>query len=148
MNVEAIVKSVTAMVAVGGFIWGIMLYFAEAERLRETRRIEATTPYLDRQLKLYTEATEIASRIANAPAREGAFKEMTRFWELYWGELALVEDERVEAAMVKYGKCLEDDCPAAELKQRSLALAHACRDSLSESWGVSLWSTRRPQPVH
>jgi len=30
---------------------------AEAERTAETRRIEATRPYLDKQLALYTEAT-------------------------------------------------------------------------------------------
>lgn len=56
------------MLAIAAFVWGIYTYRdtsgqqlnrqrAEAERTAETRRIEATRPYLDKQLALYTEVT-------------------------------------------------------------------------------------------
>jgi len=56
------------LLAIAAFVWGIYTYRdtsgqqlnrqrAEAERTAETRRIEATRPYLDKQLALYTEVT-------------------------------------------------------------------------------------------
>jgi len=51
----------------------------------------------------------------------------------------LVEDQRVEAAMVRIKDALTSNASKEELQQRSLALARACRDSLAESWGVKQW---------
>ncbi len=60
-----------------------------------------------------------------------------RFWELYWGELALVESKDVEGAMVALGKELKKSSPEKEnLQKLSLNLAHACKSSIHESWGV------------
>jgi len=73
-----------------------------------------------------------------------------RFWELYWGELAMVENGGfkaksggVEGAMVRFGEALLKNSPPnlPILQQRSLELAHVCRDSLAESWGVRDWRT-------
>ena len=65
---------------------------------------------------------------------------------MYWGELALVEDKQVEAAMVNFGKAFEVSGAGKGLQQYSLAIAHACRDSLAESWGVKQW--RNPHSQH
>ena len=67
-NVETVLKLLSPLLAIAAFVWGIYTYRdtsgqqlnrqrAEAERTAETRRIEATRPYLDKQLALYTEAT-------------------------------------------------------------------------------------------
>ena len=69
-----------------------------------------------------------------------------KFWSLYWGELALVEDKRVEAAMVQFGRALESGSVGQQLQQYSLALAYACRDSLAESWGVKQWRNPHDRP--
>ena len=41
--------------------------------------------------------------------------------------------------MVRIKDALMSNAAKEELQQRSLALAHACRDSLAESWGVRQW---------
>lgn len=169
-TIESYSKIVLAFVAVLGFLWGVFKYLdaREQEVLRnesqekqhaETRRIEATRPYLERQLKLYTEATQVAARIATTdkdnangdvddavlddPLGPSTPKDAkARFWQLYWGELALVEDKRVESAMKNYGDALLHNASPDILRGLSLSLAHACRDSLAESWAVEEW--KRP----
>jgi hypothetical protein len=67
-------------------------------------------------------------------------KAWDRFWELHWGELSMVENLEVEKAMKSMGDCLNGKCQGCpDLKRCSLDLAHACRRSLAESWGVPDW---------
>ncbi len=111
----------------------------EAGRLAQTRRIEATRPFLERQLELYGEAARVCAQIAASTANTVA---TSRFWELYWGELALVENKDVEAAMVSFGQALFYMAEnRSELQHRALELAKACRISLARSWGVEAWVT-------
>lgn len=142
-KLESSIKILGAMIALGGFLWGMFTYFDARKREAETRRIEAMKPFLERQLQLYTEATQIAATLATVMADSIEDKTMRRFWELYWGELALVENAEVEKAMVRFGQGLQNGYNKAELQQLSLKLAHACRESLAISWGVNLWATPR-----
>ena len=143
-NLDGWVKIFTLIGAVVAFVWGAYLFLETQRTQVETRRIEATRPFLDRQLKLYTEATQSAATMATSASREDIALAVQRFWSLYWGELALVEDEGVEAAMVNLGQALERGKTGEELKGFSLELAHACRNSLAKSWGVQQW--RKPYP--
>jgi hypothetical protein len=113
----------------------------ESRRLAATRQVEATKPFLERQLKLYTEATQVAAVVSTSEVPEARATARRRFWELYWGELALVENPEVEAAMVQLGDALEKDTPQSELQKLSLKLAQACRTSLDQSWGIHAWSS-------
>jgi hypothetical protein len=138
--------------ALASFGWGVYQWRAksdrelaqtrfEADRLATSRKIEATKPFLERQLKLYTEASQVAATIATtADARERS-KATRRFWELYWGELALVENQEVETAMVAFGDALGRSAPQAALQQLSLRLARVCRISLDRSWGIHAWTS-------
>ena len=115
--------------------------------------------FLERQLELYFEAAAIASKIATSS--EGADEESAkrRFRELYWGELAVVEDAGVQNAMVEFGRILSKSDKSACLGEEQIAqratepteavvkvcllrgaldLAHAARKSLEESWKVGL----------
>lgn len=143
--------------AVGSFAWGIWVWQDksnkelaqarfESQKYAETRRIEAAKPFLERQLALFTEATRVVAQIAVAPAAPGSDKLKARFWQLYWGELALVERGKVEAAMKAFGDALERGEPAARLSRLSLDLAHACRDELAIAWGTDTWK-RAPESV-
>ena len=113
----------------------------EQQRVAETRRIEATKPFLERQLALYTEATQVASIIGTSQNTADVAKAKVRFWRLYWGELGLVEDKDVEGAMKRLGDALSALASQDDLKHYSLALAHACRVSLDRSWGISAWTS-------
>lgn len=139
-------KILSLLGAIVSFVWGVLVWRGKSREVAKTRRIEATKPFLELQLKLYTEASKIAAVVAtsnDATARN-------RFWELYWGELALVEDRQVEAAMRAMGDVLRSPSDNGVEKELSLAklslkLAHAFRGSLDRSWGINIWTTGSTQ---
>jgi hypothetical protein len=141
MNFESWVKVLSLLGGVITFGYGVFQYIHNEQRQVESRRVEATKPFLERQLKLYTEATQAAATLATSDNEAERMAALKRFWSLYWGELALVEDRKVEAAMVQLGKGLQEKGSPDDIKQLSLQLARACRDSLARSWGVQEWQS-------
>src|SRR5262249_55671176 len=142
---ETMLKLFGPLLAVAAFFWGIYTYRenarqqlakeeTEARRTADTRRIEATRPYLDKQLTLYTEATKVTVTIATSSDNKEIEKATRRFWELYWGELGLVEHDNVEKAMVDFGRALKDKKGQNVLTGLALDLARACRAELAASW--------------
>ena len=76
-QIEQWLKVLGVAGAIASFVWGVFVWKEkseadrdlqriETERLAQSRRIEATKPFLERQLKLYTEATEVAAVIATS----------------------------------------------------------------------------------
>ena len=139
-SVETIAKWLAIFVSVGGFLWGVA-------SVLQARAIEARRPFLDLQLKLYQEATKTAAILATSSDTDELKAAEMRFWQLYWGELAMVEnggiqanDGGVEGLMVQFGNELMKHSKDRSMLQRlSLKLAHACRNSLAESWNVRDW---------
>lgn len=127
----------TFLLASIGLPIGLWQYFEKAEN-------EYKRPLWEKQLDYYFEATRAAATLAvlrneEAESSQAEWqKARTRFWELYYGELAIVEDQAVSQAMVVFGKCLRDyefdQCDQKQLKHLSLELASACRNSVGKSW--------------
>lgn len=151
MTTNEAIKVLGVVGAILSFIWGVFQWREkalddqairkiDADRLVVTRRIEATKPFLERQLILYTEATKVAAQVATEGRSRSGSVARTRFWELYWGELAMVENPAVEGAMIKMGTAISSGASAEELQQAALGIAHACRHSLDNSWGINAWS--------
>ena len=140
-TLEITAKLLTMLIVVATFAWGVYQFNATQKQQSETRRIEATKPFLERQLTLYTEATKTASTIATTTDAKVKAEAVSKFWAMYWGELALVEDAFVEGAMVKFGQALRSNASDDEIKQKALDLAHVCRNSLARSWGVAAWQS-------
>jgi len=145
-STESILKWISALVALGGLIWAATSFLITIRIEAETRQFEARQPFLQKQLELYTEATNNASIIATSSDPKALNTARQRFMELYWGELALVEnggllsnEDSVENAVAKFKQCLDSNCSQDELQQLALKLAHACRDSLAISWNVQDW---------
>ncbi len=138
-RIEQALKVFGVLVAAAGFLWGIYQYFDKRDREIENTRVEAARPFLERQLKLYTEASQVAAVLATSEDRAQRNKAEKRFFELYWGELALVENPGVETAMVRFKDGLVSGASPDQLQQLSLKLAGALRASLADSWGVDLW---------
>jgi hypothetical protein len=136
-----------ALSAVLVFLFGVMQWRAQRRSELETRRIEAKKPFLERQLQLYTEATRVVSVIATSESAEARQEATKRFWELYWGELAMVENLDVEKAMESFGDALKNGAPADTLERRSLVVAHACRTSLDSAWGIRAWTEGHQSPL-
>jgi len=130
------------------FAWGVWVWkenadeereaaAAEALRYAESRRIEATRPFLEMQLRVYTEAVQVASRIANSRDENT----IRRFWELYYGELALVENLDVAKAMVDFGDALNAG-KTTELNTLAIELTRRVGESLAKSWDTDAWQKR------
>lgn len=159
MTWDLVLRILPQVGAVLAFLWGILVWReqrrseahrmnvaqakdaddrrAQADLVAQTRRLEATRPFLERQLNLYCQATAAAAKIATSSDRSVALDE---FFNLYWGELAMVENRGVERAMIKMGQGIIDAADPGALKDLALKLAHACRVSLDRSWGVGAWT--------
>lgn len=126
----------------------------------------AKKPFLERQLNLCFEAAATVSTLATTTDSGVRKKARIRFFELFWGELVLVENTAVAGAMIDFrDKLLNLDGPelaendarsqatatsapkrnvasvdasTADLKTLSLSIATNCRELIGESWDVSL----------
>ena len=114
----------------------------QADKEAVTRRIEVQKPFLEKQLALYFEAAQVAGRLVTLqPGADRWNANESRFWELYWSELSMVESEAVEEAMVKLGKALNaykaapaDKKVRDDLQDAVYELAHAIRDGIEAAW--------------
>jgi len=108
---------------------------------------ERQKPFVELQMKYYFEAAETAAKIPRTSDPKDRHDLVIRFWQLYWGPLAVVEDEPVAAAMVEYGKELTKNSPSdPTLENLSLRVAHACRDSLKRLWVPELGDIQSIRP--
>lgn len=155
---ETTLKVLPVLGACITFAWGVVVWkdnaddersaaATESARYAESRRIESTRPFLEMQLKLYTEAAQVTARIANAS--NNVDEDKLRFWELYTGELSMVEDSAVSGAMYDFGKALERNASQHELRDLGVILARKMRESLAKSWGTDAWqmnASQQPAP--
>lgn len=123
--------------------------------LRDSQR-----PFLEKQLAFYFEAAKVAGKLATLPPISAEYPKdqryaedwgwaKRRFWELYWGELGVVESPEVATAMINFGNALRDlqlcveaggNCidKQAGLTGPSIQLAHQVRQSIQNGWGYQL----------
>jgi hypothetical protein len=132
----------TALATIVGAVWVALTYFRSQKDVAIARLFDSRKPFLELQLKLYTETAHIAGKLAVADIGKDEFvKAVYRFWELYWSELAVVEDKKIEQAMVKVGDALgklEKGEPRKVLEDAVLDLAHALRDGIVTEWGAHI----------
>ena len=131
------ISILTFLLALIGLPLGLWQYFEKAEN-------DYKKPLWEKQLNYYLEATRATATLAalrndtNDAAQQEWQKARMRFWELYYGELVVLEAPEVSTAMVAFGKCLrdyeDDKCDLKTLRSLSLNLAHACRTSVANSW--------------
>jgi hypothetical protein len=138
-----------ALSGILAFLIAILQWRSQRKSELEARILEAKKPFLDRQFQLYTEATRTTAVLATTEDDDARRDAKKRFWELYWGELAMVENHDVEKAMEAFGAALRAGASAEVLARRSLAVAHACRVSLNSAWGIRAWTEghRSPAPA-
>ncbi|MDF2235834.1 hypothetical protein P2H44_25050 [Albimonas sp. CAU 1670] len=122
---------VTAAVGLGGIAVSAWNYAA-------TQELAARRPFLERQMTLCFEASRLAAQLATSPDAAVRGKAGARFEELYWGELAIVEDAAVEQSMVAFRKVWTAGEDASALRTPALRIAHRCRDLVLSSWGIDL----------
>ena len=138
------VPIITTLVAIAGFWWGVIQYQDEQIKNRtaqedqslreeETAEREFMKPWLESQREIYLQALSAAATIANSEDPEKRKQATEEFWQLYQGQMILVETKIVSGAMVRFGYCLDgtETCSKAELNVRSRALATAMAESMA-----------------
>lgn len=126
---------------IGSVLAAGSLFLGAAQFIRN-QTVEAAKPYLQSKLKWCEEAVEKASEIATSDPGAAPAKATARFWQLYWGLMGLVENEQVTQAMIGFGNALTAKESPDILKGRSIALAHACRAEMADSWSP-VWRRSR-----
>ena len=156
MKVELVVAIIAGLVAI---ISAVVAYIAQTAsvkaqadvalvQLASNQAHERQKPFIEAQLKLYMEATETVAQIPRTADVAARLVLVKRFWQLYWGALALVEDDEVAGAMIAYGKALKAQPPNPDnLESRSLDVAHACRNSLRHLWVPGLGTIQSIRPT-
>ena len=92
MNLDLILKIVGALVAVVGVVFGFYQYNQRKVETQESRKYQH-----------YIKATTVAASFAQASTKQEADEKSKQFWEIYYGELSMVEDENVKQAMQNFG---------------------------------------------
>lgn len=147
----------TILVTLVGLLAGGFKFFSQrtdelkARSLNEERQAEnalreSQKPFLQRQLDTCFEVAVAAGTLAseNEPGvkikPEDHAKALASFWLHFHGPLSVVEDARVESAMVAFGDRLRP-CERArekcDLQNEANVLAHACRDLIRTGWGFN-----------
>jgi hypothetical protein len=104
----------------------------ELNLANEARVFDRRKLYLEKQTDLYFDAVQAASTIATSPFLEKRIEAEGKFWQLYFGQLAVVEDvsfadttginkTAVTSAMIEFGGCsdvlkLRDDDEKKSIK--------------------------------
>jgi hypothetical protein len=135
-RIQVAASIITTLSVVTGIVISILSFSASQQKEAESRRIEASKPFLELRRKYYLEALSKATILASNDKSPQVDSARRRFEELYWGELCLVEDDRVEEAMIAFRKVEQGDAKSDVVHDAVIQLAHAMRDSLSDSWGL------------
>jgi hypothetical protein len=144
--VDTIAKTVQVVSVVAGVVISVLSFNAAREKdslarrdEAEKRLVEAARPFLELRQARYTEAIHAAGVLVNPKnhTTEEIEKAQKRFWELYWAELSMVEAPEVEGAMKRLGDTLRPNSVPTPEQDAAYTLAHALRNSLVQSWGVT-----------
>jgi len=138
-----VVAIVTTLLAIGGFVWGILQFQLEQRENRASQQRQAERefmkPWLESQWDSYMKALAAATTLATSEDSEKVKQASDEFWVFYYGKMILVETRDVSKAMVRFGHCLDgtDTCDKSERKGRALQLASAMAKSLAETAGMT-----------
>ena len=161
MAVLALIQGLLpALTAIIGGIWIAWTYLEnqkhahtdqieQAQKENVTRLLEARKPFIDKQLALYVETSQVTGRLVSTEDYSGADwqGQFRRFEELYWTELSMVENEGVKTAMQNFAlklRWINSHQSAAhhtdleDLQQLSYQLAKALRSGIESTWYINL----------
>ncbi len=133
------------LVAAFGLAIGIFQYSRTEESKSMEMHREALKPLWEQQIKLYLEAADTAATIAVETDGKARRDAELRFWKLYWGQMAVVEDisfnqnsnGRVAETMDELGDALRTDAKdrdREEIKQLAYRFSKAARRVMLDSF--------------
>lgn len=111
-----------------------------ADKQAQTNR----DPFLRKQLEVMFSASAATAQLATLRDPAEWMKARDAFWLLYTGPMVLVEDPKVAAAMIAFGKAVDaaglppDTLPRRELLPLSIDISVAARSLILKSWQVDI----------
>lgn len=131
---DVLIKAVGGAAALLAAVVAMQKYFVDREAAQRTSLIEARKPYFVAQQEVYSELLNATAKISNPGAVTAAELAAAHnaFWILYWGKLPLVTDNLVGQAVNAFEEvlCAGGDVDERRLRNLSMELARACRNSL------------------
>jgi hypothetical protein len=131
--------------AVAAFVFGVVQYLGQQERERATRENELARqaaardqefmkPLWERELATYFLASETVATIARSTDAIKRRDALEQFWQLYDGQLVIVESKALSGAMVSFGACLDGttQCSDHELQRRGRGVSSAIQAAIQE----------------
>jgi hypothetical protein len=137
-------KPIISIVKLAAVVVGVVVSVRSFNETRDAdaaaRDMETKKAFLELRQKTYLEAVQVAALLSTPDGRtkEELSKAKQRFAELYVAELSLVESRSVEGAMIDLAGDVDPELrDPTKAQTAAIRLAHALRDSLVESWGIS-----------
>ncbi len=167
-KLEMRIKVLGLMALLASGAWTLYKWRDDRKVDVEHRVQELNRVVFEKQTTLYFEASSAASTIATSDDEATKKAAANKFYELYFGELVIVEDRRVELAMIQYSRCLNlnrDGCertvlsdfrgtnfsddkihklPPATLQNLSLELSACMRSALEFDRGIDFGKLSDP----
>jgi hypothetical protein len=122
---------ITVLLAIAGFLWGMLQYRWEQAKNRETAEREFMKPWLDSQRDIYSQALAAAATIPNTEDPKTRQQATEDFWRLYEGKMVLVETKDVSDRMMDFGDCIKQKCSRDDMNKLCLKLGTAMADSMA-----------------
>jgi hypothetical protein len=136
----------TALIAVGGFIFGIITFNAQQQRDNQIKEKEFKRVFWEKQLALYAEVTQLTGKVATTSDEAERKKLYEKLSSHFHGDLIVVADKEVMESVIEfiamYESFVSEPTLQEELKAASRKLARACRKSLVDTFGVQLGDFR------
>lgn len=128
---ELVFRILTLAMATFAAVWGYFTY-------TDTKEKEFYTYYWNKKLSLFLETSEAASTMATTTSFEEFEKARSKYWELFYGRLSLVEGMQVKEAMQSFAKEIprerRPELPVESLQQPAYRLTLELKKELGKSW--------------
>ena len=128
-------------------VGGAGLFFIGLWQFSITSRNDFAKPVFQKQLELCIDASNAAAILAQDPAQANARSDVGRtYLSLYYGRLAVVEDQCLYRTMVNFKRAVFDKDTSDVMPDRAaLRIAFACRRMLTRGWSAGLLGIYDPQ---
>ncbi len=124
---------------IGGIATAVWAYFTYTD----TKEKEFYTFYWNQKLELFLETSQAASTMATTGPVQEFLMARSKYWELFYGRLSLVEGDTVKNAMEEFSRLVPSgstielnqiEFPRKELQQPAYNLTIALKQDLLSSW--------------
>lgn len=138
-SVNAILTPLLQLVTACGIIYGVVVGLSAWDQNLALEKIRMQNDLLgafwDTRIDAHVDAAAAAATLSNLESSDALWEDArVRFWELYNGELVVVEDAAVCVAMVRFSNRLKEfdkgEIERSVLKKEARNLANTIRQSL------------------